>query len=170
MVFDAAVYIVLLVAVIAGFHSGFLRSAATIVSYLAAMPLAAVATTLLAPALAARSAAPWASAPVLFVALFLVIGIVLGALARMAISEMVGARIGIPDRLAGSLLGVVRIGLVAVMLVLVFDRLIPSGREPTFLRGSHLRPVLSVAGQMGLKSLPPETTAFIDQLKRERRL
>jgi membrane protein required for colicin V production len=170
MAFDVAVYIVLFVAVIAGFHSGFLRSAVTILSYVAAMPLAAAATTLLAPALAARSTAPWASSPVLFVALFLVLGVVLGALARMAVSEIAGARIGIPDRLAGSLLGVVRFGLVAVMLVLVFDRLIPGGREPSFLRGSQLRPVLSAAGQMGLKSLPAETTAFIDQLKRERRL
>jgi len=170
MAFDAAVYGVMCVAVVAGFHAGFLRSAATIVSYLAAMPLAAAATTLLAPALAVRTDAPWASSPVLFVALFLVIGMVLGALARLAISELVGARISIPDRLAGSLLGVVRIGLVAVMVVLVFDRLIPPGRDVSFLRGSQLRPLLSTAGQMGLKSLPPETTAFIDQLRRERRL
>jgi hypothetical protein len=27
-----------------------------------------------------------------------------------------------------------------------------------------------VAGQRGLKSLPPDVTAYIDQLKRERRL
>jgi hypothetical protein len=51
-------------------------------------------------------------------------------------------------------------------MVLVFDRLIPPDREPAFLRGSQLRPILSKAGQMGLKSLPPETTAFIDQLKK----
>ena len=48
--------------------------------------------------------------------------------------------------------------------------LIPPGRDVSFLRGSQLRPLLSTAGQMGLKSLPPETTAFIDQLRRERRL
>jgi len=170
MTFDIAVYVVLFIVVIAGFHSGFLRSAATILSYLAAMPIAAAVTTLLAPSLAESSAAPWTSSPVLFVALFLVIGTMLGALARMGVSEMAGARIGIPDRLAGSLLGVIRIGLVAVMVVLVFDRLIPPGRDPSFLRGSQLRPLLSAAGQIGLRSLPPETTAFIDQFKRERRL
>ena len=81
-----------------------------------------------------------------------------------------GERIGIADRFAGSLLGAVRIVLVAMLLVLVFDRLIPPGREPSFLRGSQLRPYLSIAGQAGLRSLPPETTAFIDRLKRERRL
>ena len=54
------------------------------------------------------------------------------------------------------------------VLVLIFDRLIPPGLEPQFLRGSQLRPILSVAGQKGLKSLPPETTAFIDQLRRDR--
>ena len=55
-------------------------------------------------------------------------------------------------------------------MVLIFDRLIPPDREPAFLRGSQLRPMLSKAGQMGVKSLPPETTAFIDQLKKDRRM
>ena len=88
----------------------------------------------------------------------------------MAVSETVGARIGIADRLAGSALGAVRIALVAVLMVLIFDQLIPADREPAFLRGSQLRPTLSMAARLGLKSLPPETTAFIDQLKKDRRL
>ena len=174
MIFDAAVYLVMFVAVIAGFHSGFLRSAVTIVSYVAAMPIAVAATSLLSPALAgqsdAPSYAPWARNSLLFFGIFLVTGVLLGALLRMAVNETVGTRIGIPDRLAGSLLGAVRIGLVAVVMVLIFDRLIPPDREPAFLRGSQLRPMLSMAGQMGLKSLPPETTALIDQLKKERRM
>ena len=182
MIFDVAVYLVTFVAVIAGFSSGFLRSAVTIVSYLAAMPLAVAVTPLISPALADQSNAalnatlnaalnaPWARNSLLFFGIFLVIGVALGALLRMAVNETVGARIGIPDRLAGSVLGAVRIGLVAVVMVLIFDRLIPSDREPAFLRGSQLRPVLSMAGQMGLKSLPAETTAFIDQLKKDRRM
>ena len=40
MMFDAAVYLVMFVAVIAGFRAGFLRSAVTIFAYVAAMPLA----------------------------------------------------------------------------------------------------------------------------------
>ena len=47
-------------------------------------------------------------------------------------------------------------------------RIIPAGREPGFLKGSQLRPLLSVAGQQGLKSLPPDVVDFIDRLKRER--
>jgi membrane protein required for colicin V production len=175
MMFDAAVYLVMFVAVIAGFRAGFLRSAVTIFAYVAAMPLAAAATSLLSPALAgqanaALSNAPWGRNSLLFFGLFLVIGIVLGYLLRLAINETVGARIGIPDRLAGSALGAIRVALVAVLMVLIFDQLIPANQEPAFLRGSQLRPVLSMAAQRGLKSLPPETTAFIDQLKQDRRL
>jgi membrane protein required for colicin V production len=180
MMFDAAVYLVMFVAVIAGFRAGFLRSAVTIFAYVAAMPLAAAAMSLLSPALAGQANAPWSRAALsnapwgrnslLFFGLFLVIGIVLGYLLRLAINETVGARIGIPDRLAGSALGAIRVALVAVMMVLIFDQLIPANQEPAFLRGSQLKPVLSMAAQQGLKSLPPETTAFIDQLKKDRRL
>jgi membrane protein required for colicin V production len=171
--FDATVYIVAFVAVVAGFNSGFLRSAATILSYVAAAPIAAAATSFISPVLAGQSdvaAAPWARNSLLFFGLFLVTGIVLGVLSRMALGEVVGARISILDRLAGAMLGAARVGLVAVMMVLIFDQLIPADREPAFLRGSQLRPILSMAGQKGLKSLPPETTAFLDQLKKDRGL
>jgi membrane protein required for colicin V production len=170
MMFDAAIYLVMFVAVVAGFGSGFLRSAVTIVAYVAAMPIAAALMPLISPQLAAQSHLLERDHMPIFFGVFLIVGTLLGALLRLAVHETVGARIGIPDRLAGSLLGVVRIGLVAVLLVLAFDRLIPQGREPSFLRGSQLRPYLSLAGQAGLRSLPPETTAFIDQIKRERGL
>jgi membrane protein required for colicin V production len=81
---------------------------------------------------------------------------------------MVGRRVSIPDRVAGALLGAVRVGLLAVVLVLVFDRIIPPDREPAFLKGSQWRPVLSRAGQQGLQSLPPDIAEYIDRLKRER--
>jgi membrane protein required for colicin V production len=64
----------------------------------------------------------------------------------------------------------VRVGLVAVAVVLVFDQLVPSDRQPTYLTGSQLRPLLSVAGQRGFKSLPPDIVAYIDRLKRDRRI
>jgi len=66
--------------------------------------------------------------------------------------------------------GAVRVILVAVVLVLVFDRIIPPGREPGFLKGSQWRPVLSQAGQKGLRSLPPEVEAYIDRLKKQQSL
>ena len=130
MMFDAAVYLVMFVAVCAGFRAGFLRSAVTIFSYLAAMPIAAMATSLISPAFAGQSGAPWSNAQsldpwarnsILFFGIFLVAGIVLGYLLRLAVSETVGARIGIPDRLAGSALGAVRVVLVAVLMVLEAD-------------------------------------------------
>ena len=43
----------------------------------------------------------------------------------------------------------------------------PPGREPAFLTGSTLRPVLSAAGQAGLRSLPPDIVALIDRLKQQ---
>ena len=84
-------------------------------------------------------------------------------------SEIVGPDVSIPDRIAGSALGALRIGLLAVMMVLVFDRVIPMDRQPPFLTGSQLRPILSSAGQAGLQSLPPDVAAYIDHLKRDHR-
>ena len=55
-------------------------------------------------------------------------------------------------------------------MVMVFERIIPPGREPAFLTGSKLRPILSAAGQEGLRKLPPDVTEFIDRMKRERGL
>jgi hypothetical protein len=105
----------------------------------------------------------------LFFGAFLITGMMLGKVARMALDDTVGSA-GIGDRLGGMLLGAVRVGLVAVTLVLVFDQLVPSDHQPAFLTGSHLRPLLSMAGQKGFKSLPPEVTATIDRLKQERRI
>jgi membrane protein required for colicin V production len=81
---------------------------------------------------------------------------------------VVGPRISLPDRLAGALLGAVRIGLIAVLIVLIFDRVIPADREPAFLKGSTLRPWLSQAGEAGVNRLPPEAVQAIDRLKRAR--
>jgi membrane protein required for colicin V production len=170
MAFDVAIYIVVTVAVIAGFNAGLLRSMATVFGYACAMPIAVAATSYVSPVFAGKSAAPWMQNSFLFFALFLVAGVVLGSLFRFAVSDSVGPTISWADRLAGSGFGAARAVLVAVMLVLVFDRLIPVDQQPAFLIGSQLRPILSVAGQTGLKSLPPETTEFIDQLRKERRM
>ena len=57
-----------------------------------------------------------------------------------------------------------------LLLVLVFDRIIPPGREPGFPKGSQWRPVLSSWGQYGLRSLPPDVEDYIDRLKRQHRI
>ncbi len=164
--FDGAVYLCLAIAVIAGFNSGLLRSLATIFGYLAAMALAVALT----PFVIAQFHIPPAQTWVAYVAVFFVAGLLLGALLRLAVSELIGPDVSAPDRIAGALLGAVRVGLLAVLIVVIFDRIIPAGREPAFLKGSQLRPILSQAGRAGLKSLPPDVADYIDRLKRERGL
>jgi membrane protein required for colicin V production len=168
--FDGVVYALAMVAAITGFNSGILRSLATILGYVSAMPIAVGTTSFLSRTLAGEADAPWGENSLLFFGVFLGTGMVLGALLRAAVSETVGSDIGIVDRLAGSALGAIRIALVAVTMVVIFDQLIPPDREPAFLSGSRLRPILSIAGQSGLKSLPPDVAATIDRLKQNRRI
>ena len=108
--------------------------------------------------------------PLPFFGTFLAAGIVLGKLMRMVLDETIGTESGIIDRLAGSVLGAVRVGLVAISLVVIFDQLVPADRQPSYLVGSRLRPIFSAAGQMGLKSLPPDIAAYVDRLKKDRRI
>jgi membrane protein required for colicin V production len=167
--FDAAVFAFLAVAVVTGFQAGFLRSVATIVAYVCAMPLAVAIAPLVAPAFAGTAGARGTQDSFLLFGLFLTGGIVLGGLFRLTISELVGPSVHVTDRLAGAMLGAARVGLVAVTTVLVFDQLIPAGREPAFLQGSRLRPILSSAAKAGLRSLPPDAAELIDRLKRQQR-
>jgi membrane protein required for colicin V production len=168
--FDAAIYFFLFVAVVTGFRAGLLRSLATIFAYLAAAPVAVTMAPAVTPFLIAQFKIQPSQTWIAFAGLFLVVGFVIGALLKLAISEIVGKDISIPDRLGGALLGAVRIGLLAVLMVVIFDRIIPADREPTFLTGSQLRPILSKAGQAGLKSLPSDIEEYIDRLKKQRGL
>ena len=168
--FDAVVYACFALGILMGFSAGLLRSLATIIGYLIAAPVAVGLTPFLSQVLTEQFNMPPTQVWLLFVGIFLVVGIVLSALLRLAISEMVGVRISLPDRLVGALLGAVRMALLAVLMVLIFDRIIPFDRQPSFLTGSKLRPILSKAGQAGVKSLPPDVTDFIDNLKRARGL
>lgn len=168
--FDAIVSIALLAAMALGFKSGLLRSAAVIVGYLIAMPIALWITSWIVPRIDAGSGLPGAQHSLVLIVAFLISGIVLGNLLRLAIDDMAGQHIGLLDRVGGAVLGAVRVGLVAITVVLVFDALVPLQATPTFLVGSHLRPLLSAAGQRGFKSLPPEATVYIDRLKQARRI
>ena len=168
--FDAVVYLGLVIAVVTGFNAGLLRSAVTILAYLIAMPIAVWAMSLVSPETDGRFSSPLMQNSLLFFGIFLITGIVLGKLMRMALDETIGPGSGIGDRLAGAALGAVRVGLVAITLVLIFDQLVPSDRQPAYLTGSQLRPLLSMAGQKGFKSLPPDVAATIDRLKKDRRI
>jgi membrane protein required for colicin V production len=168
--FDAAVYLCLFLAVVMGFMSGLLRSLATIFGYVAAMGLTVALAPRLAQLVTEQFKLPPAQTWVAFVLFFVAAGMAISALLRFSVRELVGEKISIPDRVAGAMLGAVRVVLLAVVLVLIFDRIIPAGREPAFLKGSQWRPVLSKAAQQGLRSLPPDVEAYIDRLKKERGL
>ena len=165
--FDAAIYVGLALAVVTGFKAGLLRSAVTILAYLIATPIAVWIMSLVAPEIDGKQPA---QTSLLFFGIFLVGGMVLGKSMRMALDETIGPEAGIGDRLAGAALGAIRVGLVAITLVLTFDRLVPSDRQPAYLTRSNLRPLLLVAGQTGLRSLPPDVAAYIDRLKNDRRI
>jgi membrane protein required for colicin V production len=168
--FDLVVAIALLVAVALGFKSGLLRSAVTILGYLVAMPIAVWVTSMIVPRIGGAADSPLPQNSLIFFGSFLVSGIVLGMVFRMAVDETIGSDIGIGDRLGGAALGAVRVGLIAVTLVLIFDQLVPANVQPSYLVGSRLRPVLSAMGQKGFNSLPPDMAQYIDQLKRTHRI
>jgi membrane protein required for colicin V production len=168
--FDIAVCAGLAIAVTTGFNTGLLRSAVTILAYLFATPIAMWVMSAIAPRIGGVVASPLAQNWVLFLVALLAAGMVLGHLARMALNDAIGPDSGIGDRLAGAVLGALRVVMIATTLVLIFDRLVPAERQPPFLKGSRMRPLFSAAGQKGLSSLPPDAAATIDRLKREQRI
>ncbi len=168
--FDAVVYLGLAVAVVTGFNAGLLRSAITIFGYLIAMPIAAWVMSLISLRIEGNAGSAVMQNAPLFFGVFLATGMLLAKLLRMALDDFIGSEAGLGDRLGGAVLGAVRVGLVAITVVLVFDRLVPSDRQPAYLAGSQLRPLLSAAGQTGFKSLPPDVATYIDRLNSERRI
>ena len=128
-----------------GFNAGLLRSAVTILAYLIAMPIAVWVTALMSHD---AGGIALMQNPLPFFGTFLAAGIVLGKLMRMAIDETIEAfELGVADRLAGAGLGAVRVGLVAVSLVVIFDQLVPADRQPSYLVGSRLRPIFRPPGR-----------------------
>ncbi len=168
--FDVVVCVVLIAAAISGFRAGLLRSAVTILAYLVALPTAVFLMSLASTSAGGTLGSPMAQSSPLFFGIFLVTGILLAKFMRMALEDVVGPDAGIADRFAGAALAIVRIGVVAITFVLSFDRLVPSDRQPAYLKGSQLRPLLSLAGQKGVSSLPPDVVAYIDRLKQARRI
>lgn len=168
--FDAVVTAAVVLALALGFMSGLVRSLATIFAYVIAAPLAIALAPAVAPLLTGHAKLSPDTAWLPLFAVFVVLGVVLGAIFRHLANEFVGTDPPLPDRIGGALLGAVRMLFVAVLIVVIFDRIIPADRQPSYLAGSKLRPYLSAAGQHGLASLPPDAEAAIDRLKRERGL
>jgi len=167
--FDVVVCVVLISAAVSGFKAGLLRSAVTILAYLIALPTAVFLMSLFSANGDKLGSSVAQGSPVLF-GIFLITGIMLAKSMRMALEDVVGPDAGIADRFAGAALAIVRTGVVAITFVLSFDQLSSSGRQPSYLAGSQLRPLLSAAGQKGFNSLPPDVVAYIDRLKQARRI
>jgi membrane protein required for colicin V production len=168
--FDLIVILASVGAIAAGFSAGLLRSTATILAHLIAVPTAVFLLSLV-PAdgyakLGSQSGPSW---PIFF-AVFLIASLVLGKCMRVAIDDAVGGEIGLGDRFAGAALGAVRAAIVAITFVMAFDQLAPANVQPAYLANSQLRPILSAAAQKGFASLPPDIVAYVDRLKRERRI
>src|SRR6185295_4154619 len=96
--FDVVVYLALVFAMVVGFNTGLLRSAITILAYLFAMPIAVAATSLLAPQIGGKLGSPQLQNSLLFFGTFLIAGMVLGKVARMALDDTIGPEAGIGDR------------------------------------------------------------------------
>ena len=125
---------------------------------------------LVSPQLDGQHALPFGQNSGLFFGAFLVIGMVLGKLACVVLDDIIGPQAGIGDRVGGAALGAVRVGLIAITVVLIFDQLVPANLQPAFMTGSKLRSPLSAAGQLGVRSLPPDIMAAIDRLKKDRHI
>jgi membrane protein required for colicin V production len=171
--FDAALLGITLVAVVTGFSAGLLRGLATILAYVIAAPVALAVSPVVTAFLTERALLPTGSIPnaasYVPIVVLLVIAIVLGGLMRGAVGGAAG-RMGLIDRMLGAVFGALRIGFLAVLLVMIFERIIPPGSEPDWFKQSQIRPYLSAAGAQGLRALPPQIADTIDRFKRERGL
>jgi membrane protein required for colicin V production len=165
--FDAVIYVGLVFAMVAGFNTGLIRSAVTIVAYMIAVPIAIFAMSAISPPANGKAVSLFAQNGLVFSGVFLFAGIALGKLARVMIDDATGSHAGPVDRLCGAMLGAARVGLIAITIVLVFERIVPSPLQPQWLAWSKLRPFLSAAGQKGFSSLPPDLAATIDRLKQQ---
>ena len=169
--FDAVICVGLVFAVVTGFNTGLVRSAVTILAYLFAAPIAVAVMSAGVATGERQSRSPgwrrtcWCSSA--------------SSCSSAWPSESWRGRrstrppereAGILDRLCGGVLGAVRVGLIAVTVVLVVDQLLPPQLQPPWLTGSQLRPWLSAAGQRGVKSLPPDVAATLDRLKRNQQI
>jgi membrane protein required for colicin V production len=172
--FDAAVLGLALIALITGFGSGLLRSLATILAYLVGAPVALAVSPGVSTWLMTQRFLPSDQMQMLISVtpflILVIVAMILGALMRGAVSGVTGSHMVLADRLLGAVLGVARVGLLAVAFVLILERMVPPGADPDWLKQSRLRPYLAAAGAQGLRALPPQALDYIERFKRERGL
>jgi membrane protein required for colicin V production len=170
--FDLAVLGLAFIALVTGFSSGLLRSLATILAYGIAAPVALAVAPSVSAWLNTQRFLPADQMQLLIsVTPFLtlvIVAMILGALMRGAVSGVTSGHMVLADRMLGAVLGVLRIGLVAVVFILILDRMVPAGQEPEWLKSSQLRPYLAAAGALGLRALPPQALDYVERFRRER--
>src|SRR5258706_8100492 len=101
MILDAVIYLFAALAAVMGFRSGLLRSMATIIGYLIAAPFALGVAPALSVFLAQHFNISLAYNGVVLGAVLLVSGMLMGALLRRAVSDVVGPDVSGADRVAG---------------------------------------------------------------------
>lgn len=163
--FDIAMAALFLVSGISGFATGLIRSVASLLAWLIATGVAVWATPLVLPYVVPYLPMTPLRDIAVFLLTLVVLAVVLGILVQMLLTAMFGPRVSFGDRVAGLALGFVRALLVAVLLVLMFERLMPADRQPAFLQGSRARPVLSMLAAHGLRSLPPQVQYSVERLR-----
>jgi membrane protein required for colicin V production len=125
--FDLAVYACLFVAVVMGFMAGLLRSLATIIGYICGAGIAVAATPKALSLLANYPKIPTPQTWIVVVAIFIVTGALISVVLRLIVSGVAGRNVSVPDRIGSAALGAFRVAMLAIMLVLVFDRIVPQG-------------------------------------------
>ena len=85
--FDIVVGVATIAAMVIGFNAGLLRSAVTILAYLIAMPIAVWAVSLTSRQIGDNPNSPLMQNSLLLFGIFLIVGIGLGKLMRMALEE-----------------------------------------------------------------------------------
>src|SRR4051812_27412238 len=118
--FDLAVYAALAIAIGFGFRTGLLGSAMTILAYLLAAPIAVALMPMIVPQIAGNPNSSFLQNWTWFFCIFAVVGMLFGYIGRLMLIDTI-REAGIGDRLGGAALGAIRVCLVAITLVLVFD-------------------------------------------------
>jgi len=163
--FDIAMLALVAVSAITGFMSGMLRSIASVIAYLGATALALYAAPFVSPYVGPYVPQPWLRDVAAFLIVFFGGVLILGFLLQAFVSMIFGPAVSFGDRFMGFVLGIVRAGLVVILIVLVFDRTIPRASEPWWLQGSQVRPYAQTAGAHILRSLPANLAAAIERVR-----
>jgi membrane protein required for colicin V production len=151
--FDVALVVVAVVSVLAGAVRGFMREAAALVGWVAAVVLVVNTSARLGQHLPFEAGS--AGARTAIAAILIVLACILAAhlVGRLLHAAMAAAQLGGPDRALGALFGVARATAVWLLIAVVVIHIGLS--QQAFWKSSHLAPLLEAA----LRSISPELSS-----------